>query len=127
MSVFPSLSVVNDYELKKKKKKRKKKNNSKKGNKRQAHFIFEACLPFLFQTSNNPREEEEPTSKRRKMSCSLNSKATSVEPMCRCGRPTPLKTSFTEDNFSRLFCGCVNFEVRIIFNRSVNFLRDFRA
>jgi hypothetical protein len=52
----------------------------------------------------------------------MNSEATSVEPMCCCGLPAPLKTSFTEDNFGRLFYGCVNFEVRIIFNRSVNFL-----
>jgi len=60
------------------------------------------------------------------MSCSMNSEATSVEPMCRCGLPAPLKTSFTEDNFGQLFYGCVNFEVIIIFNRSVNFLRDLR-
>ncbi|XP_062176051.1 uncharacterized protein At1g43920, Chloroplastic-like [Alnus glutinosa] len=44
------------------------------------------------------------------MSCSMNSEATSVEPRCRCGLPAPLKTSFIEDNFGRLFYGCVNFE-----------------
>jgi hypothetical protein len=59
--------VVNDYELKKKKI-----NNSKKGIKRQAPFIFEACLPFLFQTSNSPREKEEPTSRKKKENVLFN-------------------------------------------------------
>jgi hypothetical protein len=49
------------------------------------------------------------------MSCSLKSEATSGEPLCRCGVPAPLKTSLTEDNFGRLFYGCINFEVSIFF------------
>jgi hypothetical protein len=58
------------------------------------------------------------------MSYSLRSKATSGEPMCHCGVPATLKTSFIEDNFGWLFYGCVNYEVRIFFHRSVNFRRD---
>jgi hypothetical protein len=46
------------------------------------------------------------------MSCSLKSKITSAEPMCQCGVPACLKTSFTEKNFGR-FYGCVNYDARI--------------
>ncbi|XP_062164990.1 uncharacterized protein At1g43920, Chloroplastic-like [Alnus glutinosa] len=45
------------------------------------------------------------------MSCSWKSEATSGEPICLCGVPAPLKTSFTDENFGRLFYGCVNYEV----------------
>jgi hypothetical protein len=47
-----------------------------------------------------------------KMSCSLKSEATFGKPMCRCGVPACLKTSFTKENFGRRFYGCVNYDVR---------------
>jgi hypothetical protein len=47
------------------------------------------------------------------MSCLLKSEATFGEPMCRCGVPACLKTSFTEDHFGQFFWGCVNYEVRV--------------
>jgi hypothetical protein len=81
--------------------------------------------PISTSNSKSTREEEEVTSTRKEeeeatfwrptMSCSLKSEATSGEPMCRCGVSAPLKTSFTKDNFGKLFYGCVNYEVRIFF------------
>jgi hypothetical protein len=101
-----------------------KKKKRNKRNKDKLHVSFWSLSPISTSNSKSTREEEEVISTieeeeatfwRPTMSCSLKSEATSGEPMCHCGVPARLKTSFTEDNFGKLFFGCVNYEVWIFF------------
>jgi hypothetical protein len=104
---YPSVQLIKIYE----KKKRKTKQFKRKDIEASFMSFLHPVSHFNFKAAARWRSRPW----RASMSCSWKSEATSGESICRCRVPAPLKTSFIDENFGRLFYCCVNYEVRFFF------------